>query len=100
MSDKITYSKDKKTDEFLLRGPSGLRTGDKVTVTKKDGNTKTETVGELRASFEDGNCLYAIGGKASTPKQQPLSSICQNCGHDTRFNSNGAPSDDGGEMPF
>lgn len=101
MSDKISYTKDKSGDGFLLRGPAGLQPGSTVTVTKKDGSTKSERVGDLRAGpFDDGNALYTIGGKASAPRQQSPSTICQNCGHDTRFNSNGAPSDDGGEMPF
>lgn len=88
MSEKITYTKDKQGEGYLLRGPSGLRHGDAVQVTKKDGSTKAETVGALRAGpFDDGVCLYEIArGGASKPKARVT---CPHCGEDINSNSNG-----------
>lgn len=57
---KITYTK-LKSGEWGLRADGELRRGDRVVVTKKDGTTKTETVGTI-VFRGNGVTLAAIAG--------------------------------------
>lgn len=59
---QITYTK-LHSGEWGLRG-HGLSSGTSVTVTKRDGSRKTETVGRILWTGQDGTQLATIGGSS------------------------------------
>lgn len=100
--DKVTYSKDRSGEGYLLRGPATLLVeGETVTVTLKSGSTKTERVGPRRAGpFEDGMALHDKAGGSAPRGAQPIRS-CPHCGADTNQppTVSGSPTDEGA-IPF
>jgi len=64
-----------KSGEWGLRSESELTPGETVTVTKKKGEQKTETVGRLEVTFANGASLYTIAAPTRpdrTPRIEPM----------------------------
>ena len=61
-----TYTKLRNGD-WGLRG-TNLCVGQTVTVSKRDGSTKSETVGRVLWSGEDGACLATVAREQSAPR--------------------------------
>lgn len=68
---KCSYRKTKK-GEWVVMGPASIITdGATVTVTKKSGETKTETIASTGKTFGDDLCYGYLDKTSSSPRPRP-----------------------------
>jgi hypothetical protein len=91
-----TYRKTK-TGEWVVFAPAAaLAAGNTITVTKKDGDTKTETIATVGKSFEVNGVTMAYGYIAKTAARTVCNSAprasrrCRDCGGQVQTWSDGA----------
>ncbi|MCL4433313.1 MAG: hypothetical protein M1399_00855 [Actinobacteria bacterium] len=75
-----TYRQTKNGEWVVMGDPADIRPGGRVTVTKKDGTTKTETIVSVGETFNTDKGMMVYGylterkeipnGKDATPKQR------------------------------
>jgi len=76
-----TYTKTQKGEWVVLAPAAALKAGATITVTKKDGTTKTETIESVGRAFERNGRQMAYGYPAKTKTtHRTHSAFCDECG--------------------
>lgn len=83
---ELTYRKTKEGKREVFGPAAAIAAGRTVTVTKKDGSTKTETIGSVGKTFEVNGtvCVYGYPAPKSEPRHagapRPHSGRCRGDG--------------------